>query len=350
MSIPTSRIAPRAMRPTVAERPSPILEIAVVAVVWSVWLTAVFTSNLWQVVADNLFMAITMAAGSFIAGSTSEGGGAVAFPVMTLVFGIQPAVARDFAFMIQSVGMTAAAITIFHRRIPVERRALVAAGLGGSLGLVVGIEWIAPLLAPAPTKIFFVSLWLAFGAALVAMNRRKDRPVRQTIDHLTPGHIALLVGAGVIGGVVSGLTGSGLDIVTFSLLVLTFRIDEKVATPTSVVLMASNAVVGFAWRGLFAAETIPAEAWGYWWAAVPVVVVGAPLGARVIAGRSRMFVVRLLAASIVAQFVGALVILPTPPALLLFSGAVIAGGLLLFGAMARLGAQGSADRRPSAAS
>jgi hypothetical protein len=35
--------------------------------------------------------------------------------------------------------------------------------------------------------------------------------------------------------------------------------------------------------------------------------------------------------------IGALVILPTPPTLLLFSACVIVGGLLLFGTMARLG-------------
>lgn len=37
-------------------------------------------------------------------GMTSEGGGAVAFPVMTLALGIKPAVARDFSLMIQSCG------------------------------------------------------------------------------------------------------------------------------------------------------------------------------------------------------------------------------------------------------
>ncbi len=37
-------------------------------------------------------------------GMTSEGGGAVAFPVMTLALGIAPSVARDFSLMIQSCG------------------------------------------------------------------------------------------------------------------------------------------------------------------------------------------------------------------------------------------------------
>ena len=49
-------------------------------------------------------MAITMLVGSFIGGATSEGGGAVAFPVMTLVLHLSPSVARDFSMMIQCCG------------------------------------------------------------------------------------------------------------------------------------------------------------------------------------------------------------------------------------------------------
>jgi hypothetical protein len=59
-------------------------------------------------------MTVTMVFGSMVAGATSEGGAAVAFPVMTLVFGIALAVARDFSFMIQSVGMTCASFTILY--------------------------------------------------------------------------------------------------------------------------------------------------------------------------------------------------------------------------------------------
>jgi uncharacterized membrane protein YfcA len=49
-------------------------------------------------------MTITMIFGSFIGGATAEGGGAVAFPVMTLVLHLAPSVARDFSFMIQCCG------------------------------------------------------------------------------------------------------------------------------------------------------------------------------------------------------------------------------------------------------
>ena len=36
---------------------------------------------------------------------TSEGGGAVAFPVMTLMLGVAPVIARDFSWMVQAAGM-----------------------------------------------------------------------------------------------------------------------------------------------------------------------------------------------------------------------------------------------------
>jgi len=49
-------------------------------------------------------MTITMIFGSMVAGATSEGGGAVAFPVMTLVLKIKPTIARDFSLMTQSCG------------------------------------------------------------------------------------------------------------------------------------------------------------------------------------------------------------------------------------------------------
>jgi hypothetical protein len=45
---------------------------------------------------------------------TSEGGASVTYPVMTLAFNIHPSVARDFSFMIQSCGMTAAAFAILY--------------------------------------------------------------------------------------------------------------------------------------------------------------------------------------------------------------------------------------------
>ena len=316
--------------------------ILVPAIVWTVWLLLMTSGNRWNLFLDNWFMSVTMAVGSFIAGSTSEGGGAVAFPVMTLLFNIKPAVARDFSLMIQSVGMTAAAIAIFQNRIAIESRALVFAGLGGAVGIIFGLEFIAPYLPTVATKMFFVSLWLSFGVALLWINRDRQRQIWRRIPDLKRHDIVILIAVGAIGGIVSGITGSGLDILTFSLLVLAFRIDEKVATPTSVILMASNALVGFLWRLQFSANPILSDTWNYWWVSIPVVVIGAPMGARFIAKRSNVFVVRLLLTSIIIQFAAALLILPLTPHLILFSVATFLLGFALFLSMIYAG-----NKRPS---
>lgn len=71
---------------------------------------------------------------------TVQGGASVAFPIMTLAFGILPIVARDFSFMIQSAGMTAAAATIAIMQVQVEMHSVVWATIGGVLGLVLGLE------------------------------------------------------------------------------------------------------------------------------------------------------------------------------------------------------------------
>ena len=62
-----------------------------------------------------------------------QGGASIAFPVMTLAFSILPAVARDFSFMIQSAGMTAAAATIAIMQVQVEMHSLLWATVGGCL-------------------------------------------------------------------------------------------------------------------------------------------------------------------------------------------------------------------------
>ena len=62
---------------------------------------------------SQLAIALTMAVGSFVAGGTALGGGAVAFPAMTKVLAIEPVTAKTFSLAIQSFGMSAAALTLY---------------------------------------------------------------------------------------------------------------------------------------------------------------------------------------------------------------------------------------------
>jgi len=215
----------------------------------------------WALFVPNGFMSLVMAAGSFVAGSTSMGGGAVAFPVMTLVFDIGPIVARDFSLMIQSVGMMAASAAIVMMRVRIEKRALLWAGAGGVSGLLLGYEVLSPLLAATVVKTLFAGVVFSFGLMLWWINRHTNR-FRVTAIRRFDSVVRLeLLAARLVGGTISGILGSGIDIAVFSILVLRFGICEKVATPTSVILMGTNALVGTLLGG--ASGTLAAEAWGY---------------------------------------------------------------------------------------
>ena len=126
------------------------------------------------------YMSVTMVLGSMVAGATSEGGAAVAFPVMTLMFGINPAVARDFSFMIQSIGMSCAAFTILFMGVLVEWKALLYTTLGGVAGIVFGLEYC--ILDPPYAKMYFVVIWGAFAASLFWLNRIRARKVYLVLD------------------------------------------------------------------------------------------------------------------------------------------------------------------------
>ena len=115
-----------------------------------------------------------------------------------------------------------------------------------------------------------------------------------------------------------------------------FSLNEKVATPTSVILMAVNTVIGFAWRETMGGG-VAMDAWNYWWLCVPVVVVGAPFGARFIRNRSRHFVAGFLYCSIIAQYAWALVVIPQSPQLLVFNILILTVATLFFWMLTRYG-------------
>jgi uncharacterized membrane protein YfcA len=305
--------------------------------VWAGWLFLMISGDRWHLFAENWFMSVTMAFGSFIAGATSEGGGAVAFPVMTLLFNIDPSIARDFSLMIQSVGMIAASITIFALGIQVEKRALIFGTIGGATGICLGLTFIAPQVSPPMAKVFFTSLWLSFAFALLLINRYKNRPTVDAIANHNSMSAAALIIAGMAGGMVSSITGSGLDILIFAVLVLYFRVSEKVATPTSVVLMGINALTGFFYKD-FALGGMAEAAWDYWYVCVPIVVVGAPLGSYVIKRMHRHSIAWILYISIFTQYIAAILIIPHTTELWIFNIGTFLTGSVIFAVIAKTGA------------
>ncbi|MEX0944940.1 MAG: sulfite exporter TauE/SafE family protein [Balneolaceae bacterium] len=301
----------------------------------SAWMIYMQNTGSWILFEENWFMTITMIFGSFIAGASSEGGGAIAYPAMTLLFDIEPQVARNFSFAIQSVGMAFASLWIILSKIRIEKTYLLFAGLGGFLGIVMGSIYIMPFVKPDFAKMMFVSFWLSFGIALWVVNFVRKRKSINQLPNLSKSQLIELISVGFMGGVFSSVLGNGIDICTFSYVVLKYGLSEKIATPTSVILMTSNAIIGFMIHYFFL-ETIQPEVINYWLVSVPVVIFGAPLGAYVITHINRKTIAGILITIIVVQFFSAIFIIKPGLFLSLFSLSIFMAGILLFFVITRV--------------
>jgi uncharacterized membrane protein YfcA len=243
--------------------------------------------------------------GSFLAGSSPEGGGAVAFPVFTKGLHVPSAVARTFGLSIQAVGMTITAGAILLSRRPIHVRATLVGSAAGIVGFLSGIL----LFAESDTVFWSSSLatpWVkaTFSIVLATTSVMMVRHIRHgEADHpptpWVPRHDLGLIVAALGGGVLASMTGTGANIVVFLFLVLLADVNPKSALPSVVIIMAAVSVVGFVLLGIVDGQLsvaaiddrvvevgstpvdLPsdrADLFGLWFAAVPVVVWGAPLG------------------------------------------------------------------------
>lgn len=267
------------------------LPSVIVLFVWGVYM--VFAERLY-LFAQHWELSLTMVFGSLVAGATSEGGGAVAFPVFTKLLHIPPDVARVFGMAIQMIGMGTAAVVIFKYRIRVVGSALVYSSLGGLVGIWLGTMYVAPNMLPAYFKIAFTVLTLAFAVVLIYENQNLRFTRSEVVRNLRWNHYLLMAITGVLGGVFTAIVGTGIDFFTFAILVLFFNISEKVATPTSVVLMAINSTAGFVLHAFYLDNFIGKAVADYWLVCVPIVIFGAPIGAIICSRISRTAIIRFL--------------------------------------------------------
>lgn len=297
-----------------------------IVLIWAIYMSY---QDSWYLFGDNWFMSLTMVFGSFIAGASSEGGGAVAFPVMTLIFNIPPEVARNFGLAIQSIGMTMASYLIFVKKIKVEHRYLWPVSIGGVIGMVLGTYYLVPLISAPFAKMLFVTFWLSFGLVLFYTNEIYKRETKEALPVFSTFETFTIIVIGLLGGSISSLLGSGLDIFSFSYVTMRYHLSEKIATPTSVVIMAINSIIGFLLH-YFIINDFGAAEFNYWLVCIPVVVFGAPVGAYFINKRTRAFISKFLYVVILAQFIGALFIIRPTGDLLNFSLLVFIFGIFFF--------------------
>ena len=277
------------------------IQLIIAISVWSLWLFSLGPSTALSIVADNITIALTMLLGSFVAGSTSVGGGAVAFPVFTKVLAIDSYTALLFSLAIQSVGMTAASVLIVLKKIPICLRVIRYSVVMGALGLFTSFFLLRLHIPSADIKYIFSCFSVIVATGLMWTQWQQDATLKEQQAHPIPLAIACF-----LGGMLSGIIGTGIDFIVFTLMIFIWQYDFKKAIATSVVVMAINAMVGFV-AILIGTEDFQGSVVFYWLAAIPIVVVGAPLGAlacRYIHRRVMLyFLLLLIATDIVSTLV-----------------------------------------------
>ena len=275
------------------------------AMFYGAWLTLVLAGGWMGTALAHWPMAVAMAFGSYLAGSTPMGGGTVGFPVLVLLMDLPATLGRDFSFAIQAVGMTSASIYILCRRQELEWPMLRAALPGTLLGTPLGIIFVAPLVSDLFIKLLFASMWCSFG--LLHLRRINEITA---YEGMTPHDVAFDHRVGFIVGFFGGLTiasitGVGIDMFIYMVLVLWCHADLRIAIPTSVVLMAFTSVVGVTVKLLLGG--LQPGTFENWLAAAPIVALGAPLGALVVSRVGRRPTLILVSILCVLQFFWTLV-------------------------------------------
>ncbi len=277
------------------------------------WLAAVLATGELSRAASHWQASLTMIFGSFLAGSSPEGGGAVAFPVFTKVLHTPAEVARTFSLSIQAVGMSVASAAILLARRPIDVRAYAVAAPVGIVGLLAGLVLLGDPDTPfwsfrisaSYAKVTFTIVLAAMSLIMFVMLRARDAGTDRR-PRFSPRIVSGLALAALAGGVITSMTGTGVNVLLFLFVVVMAGLHPSIGVPTSILVMATVSVAGFlilvvahgefdiafnaagqvaSVDGRALVPPLPAgeaDLFGLWLASVPIVVWGAPLGTWVV--------------------------------------------------------------------
>lgn len=291
------------------------------------WLVLFNLLNDINFLLEHWYYPAIMVVGAFVAGVTPEGGGAVAFPVLNIFLNIDRTMARDFSLMVQSIGMTSASIYILSHKANTLRtyRPLLLFIPVAFVGFVLGMQ----LLQQIPVYIIqalFLSLITSF-ALIYSMGTHRGSRIKLDAPAFNDKIWLLLML--LAGGMCASLFGTGADIILYTLLVTRFRLQEKIATHFSIILMASISVLGFAYR-YFYDQTLTTYQVQTWLCAFPVVLLMAPLGAYVLHRINTEWMLRGIAVLNIGQLSYFLLVNPSVDKLIWASGFTIVLSLLFY--------------------
>jgi len=179
------------------------------------------------------------------------GGGAIlTMPLLVYLFHVDPMIATAYSLFI--VGVTSAVGAFMHHKDhPLNFKVAFQFGLVSMLVVIITRSFLVPhipaniatiggytLTSGAFTMILFAVLMIWAGYAMVKKNRLHNEQVHPSK--------AKLIFYGALTGLITGLLGAGGGFLLIPALVLIVKLPMKEAVGTSLLLIALNALVGFA--------------------------------------------------------------------------------------------------------
>jgi uncharacterized membrane protein YfcA len=205
-----------------------------------------------------------------VLGLTGSGGSILTLPVLVYLAGIEPREAVGLSLII--VGAAALAGAWQRARVgEVYYKAVLMFAVSGMLGATLGAK-LTHFISPDALMLAFAGVMIALGVRMMLMRRPSVQPEIECRPMR-----CLMAGAGV--GVLTGFLGVGGGFLLLPALVKFVRVPTRVATGTSLAIIAANSAAGF--FGHFGSAPVP------WRLAVVfslIAVAGVLLGGK-IAGR-----------------------------------------------------------------
>jgi uncharacterized membrane protein YfcA len=177
---------------------------------------------------------------------------------------------------------------------------LAGSTAGATIGFAMGTFLIGPHVSGNLVKLLFSCLWMSFGLLTLSKNPEIcGLKGKGPADPSVAGWVGLV--AGLIGGTIASMIGVGVEMAVYTVLVLRYRTDLKIAIPTAVSAAALASIVGAVLHGYL--SDIDHESIYNWLAAMPIVIFGAPIGTYLVSILPRPKVLYFVSFLCVLQFV-----------------------------------------------
>ncbi len=201
-----------------------------------------------------------------VANTTPAAAGIVYFPILTRLE-VSPIMAVQFTMIIQAYGMGLGTFKWFlvNKKLFIFNVIPVCL-LGGITGIIFSIL-LYPIGNPDLLTLIFNFIAFLFTQVIFFSILRKRQYPNYTVE-LNVRNIMILLSFSLLGGLISGWIGFGIDTIFYFILTLVFRINPAISIVTSISLMAALSMVGTLLNIFF--REVP---YSLWYSAVPGVTV-----------------------------------------------------------------------------